>query len=251
MVGINKVLVGMITSKRHHYCQDSAIYQIIHLTYPKFEWKVIELSKGEENFKYLQKRYGEHIVRAEKWFENPTERTANGREMIRRIALREGFDYIFFMDADWIIPTTILERLLAHDKDLVGILYNYGRGSVSHPSVAKGGGLIFDKTITRTGLDRLNLYTWEEILELQPRLIKCYGAGIGLVSRKVFEIVPWRYCPYYPLGDDVQFWNECNDKGFQWWADLSFKITHLNSAWDDKILNEVKEIEVKSDIGPN
>jgi len=242
-----KVLVGMITSKRHHYCQDSSIYQIIHLTYPNFDFKIIELSKGQENFRYLKKRYGEHILKG-KWFENPNERTANGREMIRQIAIKDGFDYIFFMDADWIIPTTILERLLAHEKDLVGVLYNYGRGKISCPSVAKGGGLIFDGTRTKSTLDRLNLYTWEEIFEMQPRLIKCYGAGIGLVSRKVFEKIPWRHCPDYPLGDDVQFWNECNDKGFQWWCDLSFKIPHLNSPWDNKVLNEVEEIEVKSDI---
>lgn len=244
---VARVLVGMITSKRHHYCQDSAIYQILHLTYPNFEWKVVELSKTEENFKYLKKRYGEHIIRG-KWFEKATERTANGREMIRQIGIKESFDFIFFMDADWIIPISVLEMLLAHEKDLVGILYNYGRGKVSYPSVARGAGLIYDGTTARNSLDRLNLYTWEEILEMQPRLIKCYGAGIGLVNRKVFEIVPWRYCPSYPLGDDVQFWNECNDKGFQWWADLSFKVTHLNVCWNDKILNEEEEIETKRDI---
>jgi hypothetical protein len=237
----------MITNKTHHYCQDSAIYQIIHLTYPNFDFKIIELSKGQENFTYLKKRYGEHIIKG-KWFENANERTANGREMFREIAIKENFDFIFYMDADWIIPTTILERLLSHEKDLVGVLYNYGRGKMSYPSVAKGGGLVFDGSKAKTSLDRLNLYTWEDILEMQPRLIKCYGAGIGLVSRKVFEKVGWRHCPYYPLGDDVQFWNETNDKGFQWWADLSFKITHLNTPWNNKVLNEVEEIEVKRDI---
>ena len=237
----------MITSKRHHYCQDSSIYQIIHLTYPNFDFKIIELSKGQENFRYLKKRYGEHIIKG-KWFENDRERTSTGRNMIRDIAIKEKFDYIFYMDADWIIPTTILERLVSHEKDLVGVLYNYGRNKISCPSVAKTGNVLFHGVNAKSSLDRLDLYTWEEILELQPRFIKCYGAGIGLVSRKVFEKIPWRYCPYHPLGDDIQFWHETNDKGFQWWCDLSFKITHQNIPWNMKKINEVEEIEVKSDI---
>ena len=242
-----KVLVGMITSKRHHYCQDSAIYQIVHLTYPKFDWIVVELSKSDENFNYLKKRYGRHIMKGE-WFEEAAKRTAFGREQIRKFAIDKKFDYIFFMDADWLIPKTILERLIAHEKDLVGVLYNYGKGKFSYPSVAKSGSLIFQER-TKSSLDNLDLYTWEDIFELQHSLIKCYGAGIGLISRKVFEKIPWRFCPNNRLGDDVQFWNECNDKGFQWWVDLSFRIIHQNVGWNKKILQEEENIEVKPDIG--
>ena len=177
----------------------------------------------------------------QEWCEEIMKKLVDAKNQIRQKGIDENYDYIFFCDADWILPKNVIERLISHDKDLVGVLYNYGKGRYSWPSVARTGKAIMDVPM-RVSLDRLDLYTWEDIFELAPRLIKCYGAGIGLVSRKVFVNVPWRHCPVRPLGEDIQFWHETNDKGFEWYADLSFKIPHLNVSWkDEKVFkNEIE-----------
>lgn len=47
-------------------------------------------------------------------------------------AIEEGFDYLFQFDADMIGEPCILERLVAHDKECVGVLF-FERGHLHYP----------------------------------------------------------------------------------------------------------------------
>lgn len=223
-------MVGLITSSRHDYVQEACLYRVRKFTYPHYDYVVVDLDEDYDNYFHLLNR-GFNVIKME-YSEPSTKRLAAGREAIRQIAIKENYDYILYMDADLIAPVNIIERMMVHDKDCVGFLYNYGVCPMnpSYPSIARTGFTI--NRAARTNMDKLDLYTWDEVYELlYPRCVRCYGAGIGLIKRKVFLEVPWRFCPDN-IGEDVQYWHECNDKKFEWWCDTSLRLDHLNTDWN-------------------
>lgn len=222
-----KVLVGVVTYDGHCHSQDLVLHSISEMNYSNKKIIVIDNSKTMDNTNHLRK-LGYEVYHMP-WKETAMERVVQAREFVRVKTLEGGYDFQIHFDADWILPTHTITTLIQNDKDVCGILCRI-KGKYGPPCVFKTG--------TQNQEDKhikLDVYTWEEIMDLKPRLIKVHGAPAVCVKRKVLAEIPWRYCP--GMGEDIIFYKECEDKGFEVWCDLSIHARHFQAppvAWMNK-----------------
>jgi glycosyltransferase involved in cell wall biosynthesis len=148
---------------------------------------------------------------------------AAGRNILIRQAKEKGVDYIFFIDDDVILPPDVVERLLSHDKDIVTGLYLH-RPFPHRP-------ILFDR-VGESGRVGYKLLT-DDVPEGLIKIKNC-GLGCVMIKMSVFDKLKE---PYITLGqldpenwcDDIKFFNDCRDVGFDIWCDTSVKCGHLVS----------------------
>ena len=62
------------------------------------------------------------------------------------------------------------------------------------------------------------------------------GTGCLMIKKKVLEEVPFRTHDTFILGEDIWFFQECNDKKFEYWLDTTVRAKHKNTNWN--IINQ-------------
>lgn len=157
------------------------------------------------------------------------------RNKLAQAALDQECDYILWIDADMRFPKNTIERLLAHDKDIVGV--NATTRTLPVGPTAKQLRIDTEKKENhwysivskgKTGIER----------------VTAIGCGVMLVKAKVFRETPkpWFYFYELPggktLGEDVHFCIAAHDAGFETWVDhdLSQEIGHIGQytySWSD------------------
>lgn len=150
------------------------------------------------------------------------------RIAIVEAAQRDNCDWLLMMDDDMIInpfvtqgPTSdygFLEKLVAHDKDICGILY-YQRGGNCEPVV-----------MTRVGESGYRFLRDSEITHGLQR-VDVAGGGCLLIKMKVFDkITPPYFAPEYKWGTDIQLCRAAAEKGMEVWTDTSIEFGHLRDS---------------------
>ncbi len=171
------------------------------------------------------------------------------REKLAAEALKEGADYILWIDADMRFPKNTIEILLAHDKPIVGVNATT-RTSPVRPT-AKNLEIDFEKKENH----------WIPIVSKDKTHLECVtaiGCGVMMVKREVFENTPrpWFWFEKIPgdklLGEDVYFCIKAKDAGFDTYLDhhLSNAIGHVGSytySWND--YNGPSDFQRPPDIG--
>jgi len=227
-----KILVGAPTSRLHDYIIDRYIDCINSFTYPNFDVLLIDNSEGQEFYQRLlsltngNKKWTIAHIEPEK---NVFETLVKGFNMLIEHAIDGGYDYLFIVSTDTLPPAFSIERLMDHDKDIVGFLCHAGFGERQFPVVLKDGYLI------KGGKRGLNYYTWDEIKEFNG-LTKVWGTALSpcLIKRKVLETgIRFKYTPYFGIGEDIWFMIGANSAGFEFWLD-PLRVTHENTDWRDK-----------------
>jgi hypothetical protein len=143
----------------------------------------------------------------------------DNRWQIARTAVDNNFTHCWFMDNDVAFPGDSFERLLAHDKDIVGAGYNY-RGlplkSVVKMQDAEGNIIIPES--------------------LPKELFKCYAIGNGcqLVKVSALKQIPqpwfafeWREDGSLKVSDDVWFCQQARKVGIETWCDPTIQVKHI------------------------
>lgn len=126
-------------------------------------------------------------------------------------AIEKNATHIFFFDSDMSFPEDTLDRLLAHDKDIVTVEYNRRRlpaESVTTPLEARS---------------ETELYKARNI-----------GGGCLLIKLSVFEKIakPWFLFARNKegavvMGEDTWFANTARDVGIDSWIDPTIKVGHI------------------------
>ncbi len=151
--------------------------------------------------------------------------------------------HIFFMDSDQIFPVDALERLLSRGKDVIGgtyfartenpipHVYEFGRdnpetGARYYRSMCKEFAAWTKAHPEVYGSPKANVFP-----DTPDSLIRCdaLAAGCLLVSRRVFETIPfpWFECwPQSAAGEEFGFCQKARDYGFEVWADFSVQCAH-------------------------
>jgi hypothetical protein len=158
------------------------------------------------------------------------------RNKLAEAALNEGADYILWIDADMRFPKQTIERLLAHDKDIVGVNATTRNYPVS--PTAKHLECNFEanellpwlpvNSKGKTGLEK----------------VAAIGCGVMLCKAEVFKKTPQPWFWFHSLksdkilGEDVHFCIAAHDAGFETWVDhgLSNAIGHIGQytySWQD------------------
>lgn len=141
------------------------------------------------------------------------------REQAIASSLDKGFTHVLFLDDDMVFPSTLLEELLAHDKDIVGI--NYARkepGNRTLLTFAKDG-----TPITSAGKEGVEEIGWLGFGGVLVRL-----EAVKDIELPLFEI---RWIPERKdyLGEDFYFCMKAQSHGLQIYIDhnLSNKCGHV------------------------
>ncbi len=136
--------------------------------------------------------------------------TSENRNHIAAKSINAGCTHLFFVDDDMIIPPDTLDRLLAHDKDIVGGVYK--TKYEQQEDVAE----YFD--------DKR-----EDFMK-----VKALGTGCLLIKTDVFKKLPqpWFKYEWYPNGmvkrsHDWIFCEDAINAGYDVWADRTLEIGHI------------------------
>jgi len=279
-----RVLIAAPTSERHKHLIDDWLKSLEDLDYANIRVCLVDttvedpnFTKAEENtyFSHIKEKKvkGHEIISWRRPWDPKQERAiqmlAYVREDIRKFFIEhKEFDYLFWLDDDVFIPKDSIQRLLSYRKDLVGFYVHVYYKPKRRPCVFKSGEIILGKG--------LEYYTFSEILRYKrfvkalksnkltheekllvpflirdkwhPNLFQPYAVNLGccMCSRKVSEVVPFRTHPSFVMGEDLWWFSECNDKGFQFWCDCEVRPIHKNTPWKD--VNDV-ELRTKGKTG--
>lgn len=150
------------------------------------------------------------------------------RMRLAQIAIEQGADWMFWLDSDMRFPKDALERLLKHDKPIVGA--NYVTREVPPHSTAR----VFKDKNTATIADHVNTTTTSTGLEQ----VDYIGFGCVLIKSDVFKSLekPWFHIGYSNLnnqfiGEDVYFCLKAAGKNYPILIDhdLSKEVHHIGS----------------------
>lgn len=137
--------------------------------------------------------------------------TSENRNYIAAQAVNNGCTHLFFVDDDMILPPDTLERLLAHNKDIVGGVY-LTKYEQQEPVV-------------------------EYLDEQRPKdlfKVGAIGTGCLLIKTEVFKKVPqiwfnyeWNANGSVRMSHDWYFCYKARQHGYEIWADPTLDIKHI------------------------
>jgi 2-polyprenyl-3-methyl-5-hydroxy-6-metoxy-1,4-benzoquinol methylase len=141
-------------------------------------------------------------------------------------AMKMGADWLLMLDDDMVINPCVtsgpadaygfIERLIAHDKDICGVLYYQRTGTCSPVLMAKMGDadgyrFLRDDEVTG-GLQRVDIV----------------GGGCLLIKMRVFDRILQPYFePEFKYGTDIQLCRKAASRGLEVWADTGIEFGHV------------------------
>ncbi len=132
---------------------------------------------------------------------------ARNRNEIVKQAQEYGVTHLLFIDTDMAFENEGLNKLIAHDKDIVGAMYNKRRMPLTN--------------IVQEYTDQKELFK-----------VKWVPTGFMLIKMSVFETVPY---PWFESissrgwAEDKFFCEEASKMGFETWCDPNIKIKHIGN----------------------
>ncbi len=148
------------------------------------------------------------------------------RNFIVKEALKENYDYIFFIDADMVYPEDSIIKLLASGKDIIGGYY-IGRKEPMNP-------VHFKQILNVPEMAKI-----ENCITPSNEIVEQAAGGFGgvLVKRSVLEKMsfPWFRCTYNDedsswLGEDIYFFQKASELGLKSYVDTNVKYGHIINA---------------------
>lgn len=140
---------------------------------------------------------------------------SSSRMWLTREAKEKGATHLLFVDSDMLFPPDTLRRLLAHDKDIIGVDYHKRKFPLETVTAYKDG---IEKSDT------------------EPFKVKVAGTGVMLVRLSIFDDP--KMDPNWfsfgrnakgenTLGEDGWFCFTAQDAGYDVWIDPTIKVLHL------------------------
>ena len=150
--------------------------------------------------------------------------TAEGRSYCVVQAQKAGCSHVLFIDDDMTFPKDTIERLLSHEKEIVGV-YSYSRK------------LPLSTTVSMLDENGNHLPRHQIMFERRPQsLFECFAVGMGvtLIDMAVFEKIerPWFQFQSHEsgkvlVGEDAWFCKQAREKGIGVWCDPTVPVGHI------------------------
>jgi len=237
-----KILVGCPTFEGKNYCFKEWIENIREFTYSNFEIFLADNSDTVENSKMYQEKYGVNC----KWITNQsnkgshTKRITDGHNAVRKYFLDNDFDFLLHLESDIFPPKDIINRLLAHNKQVVGATYYLYDDDERQLMVR----ILDNDYVKETAL--IHGDNIEEELNGELHSVWSVGLGCTLIHKSVVEKVKFRneISHRYKtlLFCDTTWAKDVRDKGIFVYWDSSVCCKHLNKGWieyGDKFMNKL------------
>lgn len=163
------------------------------------------------------------------------QRITYARETLRRFAVKEDYDYLFFLDTDTIpINLNAIDLLIKRNCQIVSGLYFYKGTKVPVMTDYKTG--------TNFTLDVI-----EEAAN-NNQLLECgiFGLGCCMISRSIFAIYEFNFEKFgEEIGDDYGYCFQLDQVGIARILDVNVPCYHLGESQKDPISEGIKEQDEK------
>lgn len=140
---------------------------------------------------------------------------SSARTWLVKQAIEKGATHLFFVDSDMLFPHDTIKRLLAHDKEIIGVEYNkrtFPLKSVTAylPDEKKSENAPFRVGVAGTGVMLIKLALFSD-----PKMDKnWFSFGRNAEGEHV-------------MGEDGWFCNTARAAGYDVWVDPTIKVGHL------------------------
>lgn len=235
-----KVLLAAPQHDSKKYCWDIWKERVKSLTYPNYDIFIAENSESDDFAKEIAEDESFTVKRVGHDIESVLKRTTKAHEACRLYAINNEYDFLFHLETDVIPPLDVIERLLASKKQVVSGIYDIHHGKMRKAMVQMSEPL--DRSC---GAYRcVPFIDHEEPLFFDGTVKQVYHAGIGciLISKYVFEKVPFRVDLNDIFHADTWFANDCFHKDIPIFADTTVQCKHLNGTWLDQMDEILKPI---------
>ena len=147
----------------------------------------------------------------------------DSRDTIAEFAVNNGYDYVLFADSDMVFDKTDIEKLVAHDTDIVSGLYVTRNGE--NMNVA------YSKIITRRRFPfRAPKLIVDKGVTGYTEIAAC-GFGFCLIKTEVIKCMSKRYKslfePFKGVGEDIAFCIRAKRCGYKIMIDRDVRLGHI------------------------
>lgn len=221
-----KVLVAIPTYEGKDYIFKENFNAVKAFKYPNYNYIYIDNSGGSSYVSKLRRRGANavHVPRGG----NSRQALCNAQNYARDKLLKEGYDYLMFVESDLIPPPETITRFINYKRPVVGATYYIGV-NVKVPCV-----FVTEQKGTQLGTRLLN---FEEIKQfLNHGLFRVHGMGLGctLIRRDVLEKRKYWYDERFDnKHSDVYFYMQLWNENVPVVVDSDFIIPHYQSKWCD------------------
>ena len=257
----HKVLIGIPTYGGHAFCREEFIKNTVALAGADHDVLVVWNGEGDPS-KIFPANWKTQIIK-----QSPKERgldvLVRKHNIMSKRTVSGGYSHLFLLESDVFPPANTIERLLAHDNDMVTAVYMI-RGE-SHTILnipdnemyrKKYDGIMAGKQVFAVrdetmpaiwGIENDEMRFWrlEDMLP-QRGLVEVAAAGVGtvLIKSEVLKLVPWKIPSIEMAGhcDDFPFYHRARwDFGFKLYVDTDIICQHLHDYTLDGDGNEMQQ----------
>lgn len=233
-----RVLVGSPIYEEKEYCRRKFVQNVKSFTYPNFDFILVDNSKDLKYYTKL-KREGLCKVFHTDRGENSRQALATSQNFIREYALKHGFDYWMSVESDLFPPKDTIQKLMVHQKPVVGYPYMIGHEDVTEQDIMFGGikktWCVFRYKKTEIGGGTELIPREEADKMMNTGLQKVHGMGVGcaLIRRDVLERFKfWYDSRFKNKHSDVYFYLELHNAGVPVMLDTGVTVPHQPSRWE-------------------
>jgi GT2 family glycosyltransferase len=212
-----KILVGCPTCNLYEYCLDDYLEGIKKLTYSNFDLIIVDNS--EEEYKKLKEKNIKVIK--DKYVEPAVKRIVNSRNILRKYALENNYDYFLSLEQDVVPPEDIIQRLLSHNKKAItGVIFSKFKGEIL-PLLWKENG------------ESLEFFQNSELEPERLEKIRTCGLACILIHKEILKKIEFRYEKDKNCFDDMFLCNDLKENNIPLYVDTGLKCKHLikNKTW--------------------
>ncbi len=213
-----KVLVGCPIYEGKRYCLQKYVEGLKALTYSEKDILLVDNSPTPVFSEELE-ALGIPIIHTGFELATPRDRIIHCRNILRK-KMFEGYDYFLSLEADVVPPPDVIERLLAHKKDIVSAVVwyysEYDGKRIPAP-------LLWD--FDPKGDEKYMVYVdREELAKPQLKEIKACSLSCCLISRTLLGKIRFSY--EKDSYDDVMFCTNARKHGYSIYVDTTVECTH-------------------------
>lgn len=209
-----KILIGVPTHKGHKHCVDEFVEGLKKSISADILFVV---NNGESAYATFLRSKGLNAIENPEKTNERFENIVSHRNYIRKHALKNGYDYLFFVDSDVILPANALDTLLAAKKDIIS-------GAYLNAFKLNGQTVIAPVLFKDMGKGEAQLYTYDGMYPARVIEIGAGGLGCCLIKRNVLDI-PFRLMPS-GKGEDIAFYLDAREKGYAPYAHTGVRCIH-------------------------
>ncbi len=227
---IPKILIFTPTYEGKEYCREAFVENAKKIVAAWGNARHIFIDNtAHPQYAEKLKRAGLEVYRVERG-NNSRESLTRAQNFARKIAIDEGYDYLFSLESDIFPPHDILPRLYKRGKRVISGLYLIGdaKGGVRIPCITIKQ---FNDKLLAYGTRLLRADELAKYRNVGVKQVAAAGMGCCLIHKDVFTKLAFRYDPRFMGHSEIYYFNSLRLVQENAHVDTDIFCDHRNSDW--------------------